>query len=263
VLDEYILRAKKVRAAKDPESIDKIAREIVSTFHSEIPNLSSYRGSYVIGENPRTHTATDLDKLIGKLCVLRDEKDAELYGQYGLSTLTESIRRLENALILDGEEELGSVYESVDYMYANKLNAYTDGLGGYGYSPESYCEEQTQLRIDKLKLYRDEELRHHKLAEAQAASVAVNTTATAAAVNTTVIDIRQVNEQINQLPDSELSDDDKTFLKGMLVELEQSVRSGKECENKLKKALSWLADKGIDVAIAVLPFIVQIIQSLG
>ena len=66
-------------------------------------------------------------------------------------------------------------------------------------------------------------------------------------------------EQIDKLPETTLSDDEKTLLKGMMGDLNTKDKSKRG--SKLDKLLSWLAGKGTDVFIAAMPYIVQLIKS--
>ena len=66
-------------------------------------------------------------------------------------------------------------------------------------------------------------------------------------------------EHIDNLPDSSLTEDEKTLLKGMMADLQ--TKDAEKREGKLQKILGWLADKGTDVFIAAMPYIVQAVQS--
>jgi len=107
----------------------------------------------------------------------------------------------------------------------------------------------------KLKHFRDEELRKLKIAEAQGASVSL----TASATSNVQVTLEATFEQIDKLPETTLSDDEKTLLKGMMGDLNTKDKSKRG--SKLDKLLSWLASKGTDVFIAAMPYIVQLIKS--
>lgn len=264
IIDTYLSCAYRALAENDLMAIDKTAREIVSAFHAEIPNISNYRGGSVSSGNgfevySDRHTADNLRQLIGKLKVLRESKDREIYGACGLSTITEHIRELEDALYegLD-ENAVEQLYERIDHVYANCCQTYTDGLSGWLCSSYEPCEEQTRMRIDKLRHYRDKEYRDLKAAEATSTNFSVNNNNTATATNFVNIDFSVVVEQIDKLPEESLTDEEKTLLKGMVADL-QGKDEGKR-NDKFGKLLRWLSTRGVDVAIAVLPYIAQLIQ---
>lgn len=269
MIEGYIVKANGAIRSGDAGEVDAIARQIVSAFHSEIPHLSSYRGQHISGGGwVDRHTTFDLKKLIGKLRVLRERKDDALYGPYGpygLGVITASIRQLEDALAKGAEGvERENLYNRIDHIYANHFPTYAQGLSGFMYSDDEPCDEQTRLRIEKLSLYRDEELRKLRIAESRSANVSVANTNTNTNTNDQVqsavvqIDITTTFERIDQLPDDSLSDEGKTALKGMLGDL--STKDEKKREGKLQKLLHWLGDKGIDVAIAVLPYVIKAIN---
>ena len=258
-LDNYICSASETLRGGDSSAIDALAREIASAFNAEIPNLSHYRGTRMTGGDNR-HTAADLRKLIGKLRVLRDGKDQALYGPYGLETITSHIHLLERATEDGiGGEDLRAVYEKIDSMYANRYDFYIDGLSGYGCREYELCSQQTEIRIEKLKVIRDEEFRKLKIAEAQATSASMVLNASASAAANVQVTVEATFEQIDKLPETTLSDDDKTLLKGMIGDLNTKDKSKRD--SKLSKLQSWLADKGTDVFIAAMPYIVQLIKS--
>ena len=258
-LDNYICSASETLRDGDGSAIDALAREIVSAFNAEIPNLSHYRGTRMTGGDNR-HTAADLQKLIGKLRVLRDGQDQALYGPYGLETITSHIHLLERATEDGiGGGDLRAVYEKIDSMYANRYDFYIDGLSGYGCREYELCSQQTKIRIEKLKVIRDEEFRKLKIAEARATSASMVLNASASAAANVQVTVEATFEQIDKLPEITLSDDDKTLLKGMIGDLNTKDKSKRD--SKLGKLQSWLADKGTDVFIAAMPYVVQLIKS--
>lgn len=77
------------------------------------------------------------------------------------------------------------------------------------------------------------------------------------------ITMSQLTEQIRSLSPNVLSDEEKAELGQMLRELESAKgKTKKDADGPLRKVLSWLADKGVDVGIAVIPFVAQILISL-
>ena len=89
----------------------------------------------------------------------------------------------------------------------------------------------------------------------------------ASAVNqnsvTNVLTITQVAEQVQSIPENVLNDDLKRELKCLLLDLETvKNKPKKEAESRVQKVLAWMSDKGVDVAIAVLPYIASFIGTL-
>ena len=260
VLDEYILRAARLLRSDSSENADDLCREIIDVFKLDYTNPESFR--FINSSSSFRYSSSDLRTIVQMLRLERENQDEERYSSKCCHAMTEHIRRLEQALEegLQGEP-LKAVYDSVDYVYANAkgYDSYTDGLASYGFSRNDFNDEQTQLRVDKLKHFRDEELRKLKIAEAQAASVSMVQNASASAAANVQVTVETTFEQIDKLPETTLSDDDKTLLKGMIGDLNTKDQSKRD--SKLSKLQSWLADKGTDVFIAAMPYIVQLIKS--
>lgn len=260
--DEYIEKALKAIRSGDSAKIDTTAREIVGAFSSVIPHLANYRGSRLVGSGPDRHTQNDLRKLIGKLKVLREERDRNLYGPYGLETICEHINFLEDALASGVEgNELSKAYARIDSIYFDEYDSYSRGLSCDAYSTCKPCDDQTILRIEKLRHIRDKEMRQLRIAENPKTYVDMRqeTTNSNSLESSVIVDIANTISQIDSLPESSLSDNDKTLLKGMVADLAE--KDGKKRETKLKKLLGWLSTKGTDVFIVVMPYILKLIES--
>ena len=139
------------------------------------------------------------------------------------------------------DDELKAVYKSIDYVYANAqgCESYTDGLVAYGFSGTDFSEEQTRLRIDKLKHFRDEKMMSVRIAEAQGATYNLSASSTADASSTVEISLEIIDERIDEIADDDLTDEEKR-------------------KEKLQKLIHWLGDKGPDIFIAVLPYIAKV-----
>lgn len=64
---------------------------------------------------------------------------------------------------------------------------------------------------------------------------------------------------IEKLPETSLSQEEKEILLGKLTSL-KSCPDKKTKWDKSKGILKWIADKGVDVAIAVLPYIISVLK---
>lgn len=261
ILDEYILRAARLLRSDSNENADDLCREIIDVFKLDYINPESFR--FINSSSSFHYSSSDLRTIVQMLRLERENQDEERYGSKCCHAITEHIRRLEQALEegLQGEQ-LKAVYDSIDFVYARSrgYESYTDGLASYGSNRDNFNGEQTRLRIDKLKHFRDEELRKLIIAEAQATSVSMVQKASPSAAVNVQITIESTFEQIDKLPETALSDFDKTLLKGMIDDLNTKDKSKRD--SKLGKLQSWLADKGTDVFIAAMPYIVQLIKSL-
>lgn len=78
--------------------------------------------------------------------------------------------------------------------------------------------------------------------------------------NSVTVSFEQTIKTINELPSSKLSDEDKEILLGKLA----SISAEKNREQRWKlvgSALKWIADKGIDVGIAALPYLLNKLEA--
>lgn len=262
VLDEYIARAAHALRTPDGDDVDALCREISDVLK---PAYTPARAWACLGSNEEfRYSATDLKRMLDLLRLRREEQDKETYGSSGLLTITQHIRLLEQAEE-DGVcgDALKAVYDKVDSIYANYYGSYIDGLTSYISRDYETCSEQTTLRIEKLKHFRDDEMRKLRVAEARTTNVSMvqenNQTASANATSDVRVTIEATFEQIESIPDDRLSEDNKTLLKGMIADL--NTNDKKKRDGKLKKLMGWLADKGADAVIAAMPYVVQIIQS--
>lgn len=77
--------------------------------------------------------------------------------------------------------------------------------------------------------------------------------------NTVTVSLDQTIKQINELSDDKLSSEDKIALAEKLA----SIYASKDKKTKWEKAagvLKWIAEKGIEVGVASLPYIMQSLQ---
>lgn len=84
------------------------------------------------------------------------------------------------------------------------------------------------------------------------------------ATNLTQITYEQVIESIHALPDSNLSDTEKEQLEDKIGSIELAIKNKdkKKALDKVGSVLKFITEKGVEVGIAVLPYLGQIAQSL-
>ncbi len=74
------------------------------------------------------------------------------------------------------------------------------------------------------------------------------------------ITFEQTISAIEAIPDETLSQDDKEQLEGKLTKIKTEKDKSKLWE-KAQSALKWIADKGVEVGIAALPYIVEALKN--
>lgn len=75
------------------------------------------------------------------------------------------------------------------------------------------------------------------------------------------ISLEQTITVIEAIPDDKLSQDEKEQLEGKLSKLNTEKDKSKLWE-KTQSALKWIADKGVEVGIAALPYIVEALKNV-
>ena len=77
---------------------------------------------------------------------------------------------------------------------------------------------------------------------------------------TVVVTFEQTIHNIQELPESVLSDEEKEILSGKLASISAEKDKEKRRE-KISSALKWIAEKGIQVGIAALPYITKALEA--
>lgn len=73
------------------------------------------------------------------------------------------------------------------------------------------------------------------------------------------ISLEQVFSEIQKIPDNNLSSEEKEILNGKLAGIEMA-KDKKSRWEKIKDTLKWITEKGIEVGIAVLPYITKALE---
>lgn len=76
------------------------------------------------------------------------------------------------------------------------------------------------------------------------------------------LSFEQTISQIQEMPDNNLSDEEKDILCGKLTAIEMS-KDKKSRWEKVQDTLKWIAEKGIEVGVAALPYIAKALEGGG
>ena len=92
-----------------------------------------------------------------------------------------------------------------------------------------------------------------------------NSNSNAEATSKVTITIIQAIENISNIPEAILSLEEKSDLEDKLSSVDVSVKTGDKNKtwNKVGNVLKYIADKGVEVGIATLPYLEQITKMLG
>ena len=170
----------------------------------------------------------------------------------------------------DADEEIYNFIMEIAGVYGCEIKDFKSSLNIFGNFVEkgdepNYYQDIIKVRA-KLVNYKDnieldEEKRKYELEIAKLKQKNINVSANASnetslKVN---IEIEDVMQHINTISTDIISTKDKEVLEEKMLALETMVKNGKtkKAKEKIASVLSFLADKGADALIAVLPYLGQ------
>ena len=201
-----------------------------------------------------------------------------------LDLLDQYITKLSDISLLD-HKETGNLIEEVARVFLSEEERHSLCLNYYfAYNDEPDLLEDTNklkvkleyekaLIVDSIeKEKRQEEIERDKReleklrlqAEITKGNLTINNNNSnhneANSVTNVSVSIDQAIEAINTIPSDKLNDEEKTEIEEKLYTLEGAKNSGNKARVKetLAKVIKYIADKGIDVAIAMLPYLGEI-----
>ena len=167
------------------------------------------------------------------------------------------------------EKEKDALIGEITSVFSTDLPQIYEGLDVYNhYHPENeaydYDGDLRKLK-SKLLLYHEKSLGKNAVKSRSAPSQVFNITQNNENTVSIQMNIDIVIEQIEKLEQSgELSEEDKDILVGKLSAIERDKKKGaKKAElwGKVANTLKWIADKGVQVGIATLPYIFAALQN--
>lgn len=270
IIDEYIGRIDRCLSTPDIEEAGDLVEEIVATFIGPDPDikkgLDRYKARAVaLGSTPNFDNAGDLRKLKGKLSVLREKEAREATSdpvRLALGTIDAHLAECRKLAASGDEKSSRAFVDDMVCVYQSDIEHIAAGISGYDYTPDSPVEEDLK-RIERHLLHYRAKLAAD-LAKTPASSLNVQANSTSQSSVENTITLSQTAKVVQSIPNSILSDEMKNELKALLFDLESNKNgSKKEADGNLSKVLSWLSDKGVDVAIAALPYIASVLQTLA
>ncbi len=183
-----------------------------------------------------------------------------------IKIIDEYIGRLNDAIEGNDREKAKKMQTEIIAVYEPEIDSLKSELDNYNFAhfgtntPVDYVGDAKLLKA-KLQNYKLN-LASGLYKPFQSAEGAVTVTQHVNQdVNATlVVTFEQVIHNIQQLPDSVLSDEEKEVLSGKIAaisaEKDKEKRWGKVCS-----ALKWIAEKGIQVGIAALPYIAKTLEA--
>lgn len=161
-------------------------------------------------------------------------------------------KRLQSEIISTFASDIPNITSQLDaragYHVYRQLNGKID-------TPIKYIEDLGILRNRLMKLQLDIK----EAPKESPSSPLISLTQIQNQTTSIQVDFDLTISTIEKLPDTSLSQEDKEILLGKLTSLKGCSDKGAK-RDKSKGILKWLADKGVDVAIAVLPYIISVLK---
>lgn len=187
---------------------------------------------------------------------------------YTKSTFIQSfVDRIDSAVEANNVDDAKRLQSEIIGTFASDIPNITNQLDSYaGYHsynqlrgredpPVKYIEDLGILRNRLVKLQLDIK----EPTKEAPSSPLISLTQVQNQTTSIQVDFDLAISTIEKLPEASLSQEDKEILLGKLTSLKGC--SDKEAKwDKCKGILKWLADKGVDVAITVLPYLVSILK---
>ena len=174
-----------------------------------------------------------------------------------------------------GTTEAEKLQSEIIGVFGNSISNIWDGLSRKAmyYDDEPDYKTNIDILLKKLELLKisienEKEKRIHDLRLAELQQSKISTQAISNPVQTSTqtqnqsvkveLSIDQMFANIDSIPNNELSEDDKKQLKECIMSLEgaKAIQDKSVFWDKAKVVLKFLADKGMDAAVAVLPYLV-------
>lgn len=262
------------------DSAKKLVNEIIGVFSNDIDGLTSnldlYDYSHMSGSTTVNYIG-DVSLIKRKLefykaSLIETEKKSDPLWEFK-QMFEQDLKNLRSAKSDINNSETPEIakqqlYKEITAKYHSIIPNLGSGLYQY-YSEQEFYDEVSD---DSLK--HNLEQIYHKLTSFKAIGfpgvikeastpshqVLINNNNNASASATVTISISNTIELINQLPPDVLSDQEKEELEEKLSAIEVAKTSGNKEKliGKVNNVLKYIADKGIEVGIAALPYLGEI-----
>lgn len=184
-----------------------------------------------------------------------------------LQMLESYINKLDTAVSENDIAKARALQREIIAVYDPEIESLNGGLNSYDVSysfqnapPVDYIGDAILLKV-KLQNYKlNLASGLYKPFQGVDGAVTVTQHVNQDVSTSVVINLEQTIHSILQLPESVLSDDEKEILSGKIASISAEKDREKRWE-KVSGVLKWIADKGIQVGIAALPYITKMLEA--
>lgn len=185
-----------------------------------------------------------------------------------LKMLDNYINKLNAAVKEKNTAYAKSLQTEIIAVYSSEIETITDNLDNYsmthlyGNTTVDYIGDARLLSAKLLNYKLNLASGLYKWLQSSDGAVTVTQHVNQDVNTTVVISLEQAINNINELPSSELSDEEKEILSGKLAGISVEKDKQKRWE-KVGNTLKWIAEKGVEVGVAALPYIAKALEGGG
>lgn len=175
-----------------------------------------------------------------------------------IEIINEYIEKCEKCTNLDAKK----LSEEIIAVYGNEIKGITKNLHSYTLKPRNMPTNYLgDIRLLKAHLINHKANLENNLSFIEGVTSQIfNIHQTQKTDVSITITLEQTINLIESIPDEKLSPDEKEQLEGKLSKLGTEKEKSKVWD-KTQSVLKWIADKGVEVGIAVLPYIVEMLKN--
>lgn len=174
--------------------------------------------------------------------------------------ITCDIEKCKHEIKNGNKESQYGLFSILQSKYAKIIDGFTDGLKDLFYDENGKkCLCNLQILLEKLEMFEAMDYKNQYALKSEDRSITFNNNNQVTVnLNLTFSEARERVENMSSLQEAEIEE-----ILAKITELEKIVASKERKTKKWEQAkgiIKWVADKGVDVGIALLPLILKIGQ---
>lgn len=174
----------------------------------------------------------------------------------------EYIAKLQNAIDSKDSKAAERLQDEIIAIFDSEIDNIRGLLDNYSYGTSVNFLNDAEMLKGKLINYKLNLQSGLCFSKNNQSGVNVTQQVTQQVQNDIRLSFEQVISQIQELPQNNLSDEEKDILCGKLTAIEMS-KDKKTRWEKVQDTLKWIAEKGIEIGVAALPYIAKALEGGG
>ncbi|MBQ7288182.1 MAG: hypothetical protein IJW78_00465 [Clostridia bacterium] len=171
--------------------------------------------------------------------------------------IDDDIKKCEDEIINGNKQSRGKLHGILVSKYCSIIDGFEDGLHSLFYDNDgTYRKENLERMKEKLLLFKAMDYKNSYAKDENTGITVNNTNQFSATLNISFAEAKKQVEAMTSLRDEEIDE-----IHSKIDELEKIVASSDRKTKKWDKAkeiIKWIADKGIDVGLTLLPLVLKL-----